>query len=187
MVWIIDWHFSVLMEVLTLADTCKLDDMMLQYGCAKIVGASMLQNQYKFMCNSCETYAEFVENSYGIHNGGWQMQMMHWCTEWWCICREAEKSVGTNLSHFLLFQSLKYFQKIFWCQSRNLKYFRTYSGTKSLVQLLRSNWGIRNAWCCARHDEGSGIKVDEISSIRCPTQSHKFDPKKRINRNKFTT
>ena len=90
------------------------------------------------MVYSIEIHVEIVENSYTkFLLGGQKMQTMHWCTEWWCICWEPP--IGTNLSPFLLF----------WCPS--LKCSRKYSRTKSLVQLSRLNWGIRNARCCVGH------------------------------------
>ena len=112
--------------------------------CYKI-NTKMYIRYCKFNWNLCGICGEFI---WVIPNRGRKMQTMHWCTEWWCICREAEKSVGTNLSPFLLF----------WCQSSNLNYFRKYSGPKSLVKLLRSNWGIRNARCRVRHIRQAVLK-----------------------------
>ena len=65
LVSIIDQHFNALLELLTFADTWKLNYMMLQYGCAKIVGATKsIQKCISDIVSSTETYVEFVENSF---------------------------------------------------------------------------------------------------------------------------
>ena len=71
----------------------------------------------------------------------------------------------SNILDNILMPKFQIFQKMFWCQSLNLKYFRKYSRRKSLAQLLRSNWGIRNARCCARHIRQAALKWGDIQHL----------------------